>query len=106
MASNGFNYHPRSLKLVIRLFDAEFKDSLGYQDFLKLALSKEDQDLRHVAAMRSNKDLLDGQALSPGLECTLAKLFDTTQTFLAKLSKDEPTQNLLRGISIFKMIDV
>jgi hypothetical protein len=60
MASNGFNYHPRSLKLVIRLFDAEFKDSLGYQDFLKLALSKEDQDLRHVAAMRSNKDLLDG----------------------------------------------
>jgi Ca2+-binding EF-hand superfamily protein len=64
LQGNGFSADTRNLKTVVRMFDSRIANSLDFEDFLKMILSRDNPDLRFNAVSNPTYEVDFGQKLS------------------------------------------
>jgi Ca2+-binding EF-hand superfamily protein len=106
MRENGLYADDKLLCMIIRLYDTHFDNSLNFEDFLKMILTRDNPQIRFQAAQRPNYDVVGyDNVLSEEIEYTLARFFKKASEFLHKMILDVETQRLIGDTSIFNEID-
>jgi hypothetical protein len=84
------NSSQKSLELLIRIFDTRFEGGLGFRDFLKMILSKDNPQGRFKSATRANYENY-GEPLDMQVEMTLCKFFNKACSLLNNLLTEPDT---------------
>jgi len=102
---NGFEGDYKALALSVRLFDTRFENSLDFEDFLKLILSRDNPDIRFIVAQKPTYEVEIGATLPRELEYILARFFFKVSDFLVKIIKDPEMGSILSKESLFSTLD-
>jgi len=106
MKNNGFEGDYMAISLIVRLFDTRFDNSLDFEDFLKMMLSRDNPEIRFQAAQRDNYEVEQGDLLAPEIEYSMARFFYKASEFLSKIMSDPETHVILNEKNIFTSIDI
>lgn len=106
LEENGFRAEKRPLKAVIRMFDTRMEDSLDFEDFLKMILTRDNPDLRFNAVNNPNYEVSYGEKLSEEIEYTMARFFHKASQFLKRIMDDQEVQMVIEDDNLFKIVDV
>lgn len=71
------------------MFDSRIKDSLDFEDFLRMILSRDNPDLRFNAVSNPTYEVDFGQKLSDQIEYTMAQFFLKASGFLDRIARDD-----------------
>ena len=104
LKDNRFEGSKSGLRLMIRMFDTRFDDSLDFEDFLKMILSRDNPHNRFSAATRPVYDVSTGENLSAELEYHLARFFVKGGDFLGRVIKDSETKLILSEMNLFERV--
>lgn len=105
LKENGFRANLNNLRTVIRMFDSRIKDSLDFEDFLRMILSRDNPDLRFNAVSNPTYEVDFGQKLSDQIEYTMAQFFLKASGFLDRIARDDEVQSIIKNPDLFAMID-
>jgi Ca2+-binding EF-hand superfamily protein len=106
LLANNFKVSYMGLKTLVRLFDTRMANSLDFEDFLKMILSRDNPDLRFNAVSTPNYEVNSGQSLSEEIEYTMARFLFKATEFLDRVAKDAEIRAVLADIGeLFGNID-
>ena len=106
LQENGVKTDEKLVAMMIRLYDTNFTNSLNFEDFLKMILTRDNPDMRFESALRPNYDVVGLEnVLSEEIEYTLARFFKKACEFLQKMINDQETQRLIDDNTIFSEVD-
>jgi Ca2+-binding EF-hand superfamily protein len=94
-----------SLESVVRMFDTRMSDSIDFEDFLKMILSRDNPDLRFNAVSNPNYEVDYGQKLSDQIEYCMARFFSQGASFLQRISRDPEIQTVINDPELFGILD-
>ena len=104
LSENEFECRERGLKAVVRMFDTRMSDTLDFEDFVKMILTKDNPDLRFNAVNNPTYEVHHGQKLSDQLEYTLSRFFSKAAEFLERIMLDKEVQTVIADEELFEYI--
>lgn len=105
LADNGFTSDIKNLRTVIRMFDSRLENSLDFEDFLRMILSRDNPDLRFNAVSNPTYEVDVGQKLTDQIEYTMAQFFIKASGFLDRITQDTEVQIVISNPELFDLID-
>lgn len=97
----------QTISILVILFDSKLSESIDFEDFLAMVLTRTDPEIRFRAvAKRDNYDFISGDSLSPEIEFALARFFLKAGDYFKAISNDRVVSQLIIDDHAFQRIDV
>ena len=104
LEKNGNQFKTMEVEPVLFLYDINCNTKLNYEEFLQIVLSKDNSDLRFLAANRQPFDIAEN-SLYPEIDLVLSNLLAKEIYFLDSFRKDTDLYELFYKTDWFMEID-